>query len=507
MKLSRQVALAALLPVVFGLLIGGALWTSWRGVDRARRDAELSDRLRRAVVEQNILVQEYLLYGSPRAVRQIRQQHAVLLRLLDTAGYDKPDERAALARIRQGHEDMDHLLELLLKGQAGSREQIAGALLVKVQDLQHRARLLSRQQFDQVVVIQRRVDRQVLLALGILALLSGTVLVLMGHRLLTGLKQLEQGIKRVEGGDLDYRIAVTGADELVRLGEAFNAMTRRLSATTTSMDRLRAEMAQRERAEEEVRRLNASLEQRVQERTAELTAANKELDSFAYAVSHDLRAPLRAMNGFAQALAEDYGDRLEGEAKAYLDQIGTASKRMSDLVDGILTLSRCTRGGLEREVVDLSSMVNGLLEELARSDPARRVAVDVEPGLAVLGDPRMLEVVVSNLLENAWKYTGKAAEPAIRIYVELRDGQTWTCVADNGAGFDMAHAEHLFQPFQRLHRQDEFPGIGIGLATVQRIVHRHGGHIEGQGAPDQGAKFCFYLPGSASDPANERNES
>ena len=251
-------------------------------------------------------------------------------------------------------------------------------------------------------------------------------------------------------------------------------------------------------AEEEIHRLNTDLERRVVERTAELSAANRELDSFAYAVSHDLRAPLRAMSGFSQALLEDYGEQLADDAKKYLDQIGIASRRMSDLIDGILALSRSTRGDLQRDRIDISALASQRLATLALEAPSRQVGIQVEPGLTVEGDARMIEAVIDNLIDNAWKYTGKASAPEIRVYGENRDGAPWICVADNGAGFDMAHTERLFKPFQRLHRQDEFPGIGIGLATVQRIIHRHGGEIAACGEPNRGATFCFKLPAAAS---------
>ena len=250
----------------------------------------------------------------------------------------------------------------------------------------------------------------------------------------------------------------------------------------------------RQRAEAEVRRLNAELEDRVRQRTAELEAANQELDSFAYAVSHDLRAPLRAMSGFSQALQEDYGEQLDSEARVYLDQIIIASRHMSGLIDGLLTLSRSTRGELRRDPVDLTALTERLLRDQAAAEPERQVVWQVEPGLCIQGDPVMLEVVMRNLVENAWKYTAKTPNATIRVYTENQEGKRYFCVADNGAGFDMNHANRLFKAFQRLHRQDEFPGIGIGLATVQRIIHRHGGAIRAEGAPGCGATFRFTLP-------------
>lgn len=248
------------------------------------------------------------------------------------------------------------------------------------------------------------------------------------------------------------------------------------------------------KAQEEIRRLNSELEQRVIERTAELTAANRELDSFAYAVSHDLRAPLRAMNGFSQALIEDYGDVMQGDAKIYLEQIILGSRKMGELIDGLLTLSRSTRGQLQRHQVDVSAMALHLLAELAENEPDRQVHWDVAPNMVLRGDPSMLEVVLRNLIANAWKYTSRRDQARIRVSTVVGEHGVTLSIADNGAGFDQAYADKLFQPFQRLHRQEEFPGIGIGLATVQRIIHRHGGTITAQGTKDEGAIFSITLP-------------
>jgi PAS domain S-box-containing protein len=254
-----------------------------------------------------------------------------------------------------------------------------------------------------------------------------------------------------------------------------------------------------EAAEQEVRRLNTELELRVVQRTAALSAAIRELDSFAYTVSHDLRAPVRTMKGFAGILLHEYQDRLDDDTRDCVLRIEQAGVRMSELIEGILTLSGIARGGLRNDTVDISALASRRLGELAQLQAHRRVGVSVQPGLSTWGDPRMLDALVTNLVDNAWKYTSKTADAQIHVHAGQVNGTPGFCVSDNGVGFEMTQASRLFEPFQRLHRQDDFPGTGVGLATVLRIVQRHGGEICVQAAPGQGACFCFTLPGSSPD--------
>ena len=253
------------------------------------------------------------------------------------------------------------------------------------------------------------------------------------------------------------------------------------------------DISTRRDAELEIQRLTASLEQRIKERTRELKGAYAELESYSYAVAHDLRSPLRIINGFAQAL-EDENTSLSPESLAHIQRIKSSSQKMGLLIDGLLKLSQFARGDMVRQPVDISAIASRQLEELAQDHPQRQVAWEVEPDLHALADPSLIEALLQNLLHNAWKYTAQADSARIRIFKEIEGAQTRFCISDNGAGFDMKRAEKLFQPFQRLHMPHEFDGLGVGLATARRIVQRHGGDLRGFGEPGKGACFCFDLP-------------
>jgi light-regulated signal transduction histidine kinase (bacteriophytochrome) len=253
---------------------------------------------------------------------------------------------------------------------------------------------------------------------------------------------------------------------------------------------LRAEVAEREQAEERTRSSNQELQQAI----VELKAVNQELEAFSYAVSHDLRAPLRSIDGFSQALLEDYASSVDANGQDFLRRIRAATQKMGQLIDDLLKLSRVTRIDINREVVDLSSIAHRIRTELQQHQPERLVEFIIQPGLVTRGDAHLLHLVLENLLNNAWKFTAKQPNGRIELGVVTdEDGTPIYFVRDNGVGFDPVYTHKLFVPFQRLHSNVDFPGNGIGLATVQRIIRRHGGRVWAEGNIEQGARFNFTL--------------
>jgi two-component system NtrC family sensor kinase len=295
----------------------------------------------------------------------------------------------------------------------------------------------------------------------------------------------------------------TGADDYIAKSNEFDVLRARIHA-----------QIRRKQFEDENRRIRDQLlrseleatEARAARELAETKSAlveelkykNKELETFSYSVSHDLRAPLRSIDGFSQALIEDYGDRLDETAKNYLHRIRAAAQRMAALIDDMLLLSRISRAQVNRERVDISSLARTVAEELKNENPERVVTVKIQSDLRAQADRGLMRVLLDNLLGNAWKFTARTSNARIELRAQAQDGDTVFFVKDNGAGFDMAHANALFQPFQRLHDAADFPGTGIGLATVQRVVDHHGGRIWAEGKVGCGATVFFTIPSSRS---------
>jgi signal transduction histidine kinase len=297
------------------------------------------------------------------------------------------------------------------------------------------------------------------LGLLVVPVLIGLAIFLVARLVVDPVRQMSAAARKLKEGDLSVRVSTrTGGAEVGDLADSFNSMAAAL-----------------------------------QRNQAELEDRNAELESFAYSVSHDLRAPLRSIDGFSQALVEDFDEVLDDTARDYLKRIRAGAARMSEQIDDLLRLSRVSRRELRRERVDVSDLANEVIEELVDADPDREVALRVEDGMTAVADRRLLQIALENLLGNAWKFTGNSEAARIEVASEPADDGAVFLVRDNGAGFDMAYADKLFGVFQRLHTLDEFEGTGIGLATVQRVVYKHGGRVWAEGEVDRGATIRFTL--------------
>jgi signal transduction histidine kinase len=292
----------------------------------------------------------------------------------------------------------------------------------------------------------------------------------MSRQVVHGMQELARGFERFGRGDFSAVIPVHGRNEVSEAAEHANRMAANL------------------------RDLNEALGAR----QADLERANRELEAFSYSVSHDLRAPLRTIDGFSLILMEDYGASLPDPAQVHLRRVRAAAQRMGQLIDDLLRLSRISRTELHQETVDISALARVVADNLAAAQPERKVDMQITPGLTALGDPALVRIVLENLMGNAWKFSSRVELPRVEVGAVPRGGLTAIFIRDNGAGFDAAYADKLFSPFQRLHKVEEFAGTGIGLATVQRIVHRHGGQVWAEGAVGKGATFYFALPSGAS---------
>jgi len=493
MLIKTQLRLAAILPAIFTLLVGGILWGATVQVNRARDDAELAEKTLLYNFELNNLTQEYLMYGGARVENQLRIRYRSMGELLSRLRFEEPEEQDLVVAMQRSHDELGNLYELLLRSKA-AREQIVGALLVKSEDMRAKTRQFAGIQHAQVVEFQRRADTVIMFAIVVLSGLSLMLLTLMSRRLINGIGHLSDGMRRIASGDLAHRIQAATADELGALADSFNSMNDRLRDSYTSIDKLKDEIARRQEAESGIQRLNDELEERVRQRTAELDATNKELESFAYSVSHDLRAPLRAIDGFTRKVIVNFGERLDDEGRRQLGVVRDNAQRMGQLIDDLLAFSRMGRRDMAGQPLDMDAMAKGVADELRAAEPQRAIEFIFAALPDASGDAAMLRQVWVNLLSNAVKFTRHRQIAHIEVGGHTESGESIFWVKDDGAGFDMQYADKLFGVFQRLHRQDEFEGTGVGLAIAQRILHRHNGRIWGEGKPDAGATFQFALP-------------
>jgi signal transduction histidine kinase len=351
-----------------------------------------------------------------------------------------------------------------------------------------------------IVIDRGEIDRQ-LFNLMLMALLATagclTLGILAAYLLAEGmtrpLSQLSAAADALQGGDDRVRVPVDTADEVGRLAASFNGM----------VDAIRERKLELEQALGELYDLNVRLEEKVAERTAQLENANRELESFNYSASHDLRAPLNRLSGYCDALREEYADRLDEQGKHYLQRIAAVGEQMHRVLSAMLTLYQVQQREMTSRPLNLSELVQAVIASLREADRSRNVTVSIQEDVTAFGDMKLIWLALENLLGNAWKFTRLEADARIDFGRMDREGEKVCFIRDNGTGFDMQYADKLFAPFQRLHNQDEFPGTGVGLAIVQRIIHRHGGRIWLESSEGAGTTCYFTLP----DPPPPRDEA
>ncbi len=333
--------------------------------------------------------------------------------------------------------------------------------------------LYVRANLDYVEHHMRRYVYMMLTALAVTSVVSLLVALWLQQSITQSITRLAETASRIaHQNDYSLRAEKTSDDEIGQTVDAFNQM-----------------LAAIERSDKELKQNKAELETIVGERTAELRTANRELEAFSYSVSHDLRSPLRAIDGFSQALLEEYNDALDDVGRSYLERVRAATQRMGLLIDSLLRLSRVTRQEIVLEATDLSGMVREIVRDLQEEETGRKVSVQIQEGMIANCDAKLMRIALTNLIDNAWKYSAKQPEATISVGCDQRV----YFVRDNGAGFDMRYADKLFGAFQRLHTKEEFEGTGVGLATVARVIHRHGGDIWAESEPGKGATFFFTL--------------
>lgn len=478
MKISSKARAAAALMLGTMLLIVVSIgWADAQvrsAVDQRRYVAEIAGALN----NMRMVTFEYLLNRRERARLQEQVVWQRLERLFSNPAALDDSAASILASLRSQGET-SHRLFSEIDANAAARDddiqrrfesQLSSRILILQQNSLVDAEQLIEDAGARIDATQRCVVVVTGVALAVMAVLIGVAAWMFRRDVLRPIARLELATREVSAGNWSFELDVGSTDELGDMARHFDSMMRALRESFSKL-----EVSNRE-----------------------LLALNQELESFSYSVSHDLRSPLRSMDGFSLALLEDYGERLDDEARDSLQRIRGASQRMGRLIDELLGLARVTRAELRIQVVDLSAMAEEMALNLAKAQPERRVRWEIEKGIAVRGDRELLAIAFQNLLDNAWKFTGKVDEAVIKVGMREEDGEKVCFVSDNGAGFDMAYASRLFGAFQRLHHEVDFPGTGVGLAIVQRVMRRHGWSLGAKAAIGQGATF-YFRPSEQND--------
>lgn len=498
MTIRKKIKLCMTLAISLAVLTTLVVFYRGQLLKESFRDRAFFEQVSEGTSELNYLTLGYALYQMDRFKTQWNQRYTSLEKHLRGAKLEGDADKAAVARMLREMGIIKGLFEQAVsnydsaKSLAGiaremkleSNERVIARLLARAKVMDNEAALLSEANNQKVFVIQRWVFLAILALCLLMVLVVAFVAFILSRDVLRGLKALEEGAGAISRGDMDHRIAVRSKDEIGNVSRAFNEMSLKLKENHLELQKSRDDLGIR-----------------VEERTAELQegmklldAANKELESFIYSVSHDLRQPLRAIASFAQIVGKGLRERLADREKGYLTRIADNAEKMSHLIESMLKLSRVSRQEIKRERIDLTRMAGEVVSGIREDRPERCTEIVIGGGLFADADEGLMTAVLENLIGNACKFTAGKESARVEFGAVQQDGNTVFFVRDNGAGFDPAYTENLFKPFHRLHAENEFAGTGIGLSIVERIIGRHGGRVWAEGDVGKGAVFYFTLP-------------
>lgn len=488
MKLQKKFQLSALFSFGSIILIVVLLVHLIAEVNENLKISRLYYNLSQKTLALNGLSFEQLIRPSERVTYQWKQVYASLGELIEDLMLQNPEESKLLNRIYRDHQDLNELMDRLVQSQQAFylnrnldqlRERIAGRLSVKLSSMVSKAATLMDTNHLHLQRKQRQLAFITVLLIVSVMLLNALIILFSGSDLIRSISIMQYGTQQVAQGNFDHSISLDRKDEIGELSYSFDLMIQRLREFNLALNR---KIEEYQRAESALLTYSRKLE-----------ISYSEMEAFSYSVSHDLRAPLRSLAGFSQMLLEDYERDLPPTAQDMLHRISNAAKRMGVMIDDLLRLSRIGRSPIDSSEIDLSSMARAIADNLQEQEPERQAEWIIESDLSDYGDSHLIYLALENLMGNAWKFTSKRPKAVIEFGRFSNDGKRVYYLRDNGAGFDMTYADKVFLPFQRLHNNDEFPGSGIGLALVLRIIQRHRGEIWAESQLDHGTIIFFHL--------------